>query len=62
MSALGQKQTFAPLSAYPRKRTLAAHYPMSALGQKRTHAVQQKGSLFDHFVGDLLEMQRYVEA
>jgi hypothetical protein len=24
---------------------------MSALGQKRTHAAQQKGLLFDHFVG-----------
>src|SRR5262249_4824844 len=28
---------------YPRKRTFAVHYCMSALGQKRTHAVQQKG-------------------
>src|SRR5262249_46708451 len=39
MSALGQKQTF------------AVQHPMSALGQKRTHAAQQKGVLFDHFVG-----------
>jgi hypothetical protein len=30
--------------------TLIAHFRMSALGQKRTHAVQQKGSLFDHRV------------
>jgi len=27
---------------YPRKRTCAAHKLMSALGQKRTHAAQQK--------------------
>jgi hypothetical protein len=83
MSALGQKQTFAPQKAmsalppiatakanfrtrscllYPRKRTCAVHSLMSALGHKRTHAAQQKGLLFDHFVGDLLKMDRYVEA
>src|SRR6516162_5406833 len=33
---------------------------MSAMGQKRTHAPQQ--ILFYHLVGELLEMQRYVEA
>ena len=32
----------------PRKRTYAVQLRMSALGHKRTHAVQQKGSLFDH--------------
>jgi hypothetical protein len=32
------------------------------MGQKRTHAVQQKALLFDHLVGELLEMQRHVEA
>jgi hypothetical protein len=36
---------------YPRKRTHEVQQRMSALGQKRTHAAQQKGSLFDHFVG-----------
>jgi hypothetical protein len=35
---------------------------MSALGQQRTHAVQQKGSLVDQLVSDLLEMHRDVEA
>ena len=33
---------------------------MSALGQKWTHAVQQKRLLFDHLVSGLLEMHRYV--
>src|SRR5215831_14933642 len=47
---------------YPRKQTCAVHQPMSALGQKRTHAPQQKGSLFDHLVGALLKVQRHVEA
>jgi hypothetical protein len=39
MSALGQKQTFAPqkaMSALTPKATFAAHSPMSALGQKQT--------------------------
>src|SRR4029450_1023199 len=35
---------------YPRKRTCAMHQSMSALGQKRTNAVQQTSSLFDHLV------------
>src|SRR5262245_26225967 len=36
--------------------------PMSALGQKRTHAAQQKARLFYNFIGALLERQGYVEA
>ena len=36
---------------YPQKRTCAVQLPMSALGQKRTHAAQRRGLLFDHFVG-----------
>src|SRR6266480_4492807 len=35
---------------------------MSALGQQRTHAPQQNGSLFDHLVSELLELQRHLEA
>jgi hypothetical protein len=39
------------MSALGQKRTCAVQLGMSALGQKRTHAVQQKGSLFDHLIG-----------
>ena len=37
------------MSALP--RTCAVQEPMSALGQKRTHAAQQNDALFDHLVG-----------
>src|SRR5262245_7456018 len=46
---------------YPQKRTCAVHTPMSALGQKRTHAAQQKGPLFDHLVGAGDERGRHGE-
>ena len=36
---------------YSQKQTCAVQTRMSAMGQKRTHAMQQRGSLFDHFVG-----------
>src|ERR1044072_414718 len=32
------------------------------MGQHRTHALQQGGVLFDHFVGDRKHVRRYVEA
>ena len=35
---------------------------MSALGQKRTRAAQQRGSLFDHLVGAILHGLRDVNA
>ena len=47
---------------YPRKRTCAPRKLMSALGQKRTHAVQRIGTLFDQLVGELLETHRHIEA
>ena len=36
---------------YPQKRTWIGTAVMSALCQKRTHALQQKGLLFDQLVG-----------
>jgi hypothetical protein len=47
---------------YCQKRTCAVQLGMSALGQERTYAAQQKRSLFYHLVGDVLEMHRHVEA
>jgi hypothetical protein len=34
-----------------RKQTSVSVIPMSALGQNQTHAPQQSGRSFDHFVG-----------
>ena len=47
---------------YPQKRTCAAQLTMSAMGQRRTRAAQQKGSLFDHLVGALLQKQRHIQS
>src|SRR5207248_10618986 len=43
------------MSALPPNRTWISRAVMSALCQKRTHALQQKGMLFDHLVGELQE-------
>jgi hypothetical protein len=47
---------------YPRKRTYAVQEAISALGQKRTHAARQNGSLFDQLVGDREKIRRDIEA
>src|SRR5262249_9715678 len=51
-----------PCPLCPRKRTCAVHWPMSALGQKRTHAPQQNTSLFNHLVGASEQCRRYSQA
>jgi hypothetical protein len=40
------------MSALAQKQTCAVQESMFVVPQKRTHAAQQKGSLFDHFVDD----------
>src|SRR5262249_26534440 len=45
MVASYQSDTVARCPLYPQKRTFAVHKRMSALGQKRTHALQQTGAL-----------------
>jgi hypothetical protein len=48
-----------PCPLYPQKRTLELTLGMSALCQKRTHALQQKGQLFDQLVGTREYRLRY---
>jgi hypothetical protein len=47
---------------YPQKQTLELSRVMSALCQKRTYAVQQKGGLLDHLVGAQQNRLRHREA
>ena len=51
-----------PCLLYPRKRTCAVQLVMSAMGQKRNHAAQQKGSLFDHLLGVDEQSRRHCKA
>ena len=47
---------------YPRKRTSAERIEMSVKGHFRTHAAQQNLRLFNHLVGELLQVQGYLKA
>jgi len=51
MAAFGRIADIEACLLYPQKRTLELNRAMSALCQKRTYAMQQKTSLFDHLVG-----------
>ena len=65
MSALGQKQTFAAQNAMSALPPNSGHvrctrpYPLCA---NSGHAPQQKGFLFDHFVGPGEQRRRHSEA
>jgi|SRR3974390_1505106 len=45
----------------PKKRTSVSVISMSALGQQRTHALQQKQCSLDHLVGDREQRGRHDE-
>jgi len=48
----GHRRKSGQCPLYPQKQTLELSRVMSALCQKRTYAVQQSSSLFDHLVGE----------
>src|SRR5215467_14192494 len=56
------QRTFRQCPLYPQKRTLVERVVMSALCQKRTHAVQQLRLLLDHLIGASEQCGRHVEA
>jgi len=65
MSALGQKRTLAAqqvMSALPPKADMCGAIWDVRFRPKADSCSATKGSLFDHLVGALLELQRYVEA
>src|SRR6516165_3842614 len=58
----GHPLRFARCPVFPQKRTLVPCSTMSALCQKRTHALQQKRLLFDHLVGGRDQRGRHSKA
>src|SRR4051812_24705770 len=46
---------------HPQERTFAGRVEMSANCHNQAHTLQQMASLFDHFVSELLNLQRHIE-
>jgi hypothetical protein len=49
-------------SGYPSIAVLSINPRIDAIGHKQTHAAEQKGSLFDQFVGAADQRQRHCDA
>jgi len=56
----GHFSAYAQCLLYPRRRTSELGLGMSALCQKQTFCAAVNNALFDHLVGELLEMQWHI--